>query len=136
MSAPLRRIGLPIGVRWWRVFYEKRIASQRLFVTLSPMTASTSGRFLWRNRINGRDGEGSVLKAANNFRSIRQSEFFIRKAEGRRQKAEGRSAPPSGSVCDVGDGSAAAPPHFCLLPSAFYLPLLSSRRQFPPGRIA
>ena len=74
--------------RWWRVFYEKKAASQRLIVTLSLMTASTSGRFLWRNRINGRDGEGSVLTTANNFRSIRQSEFLIRKAEGRRQKAE------------------------------------------------
>ena len=67
--------------RWWRVFYEKKAASQRLIVTLSLMTASTSGCFLWRNRINGRDGEGSVLTTANNFRSIRQSEFFIRRTD-------------------------------------------------------
>ena len=74
--------------RWWRVFYEKKAASQRLIVTLSLMTASTSGPFLWRNRINGRDGEGSVLETSNNFGRIRQSEFLIRKAEGRRQNAE------------------------------------------------
>src|SRR5438034_9876538 len=67
--------------RWWRVFYEKTTASQRLFVTLSPMAASTSGRFLWRNRINGRDGEGSRLHTQNNFSLLRPDEFFVRCAE-------------------------------------------------------
>ena len=67
--------------RWWRVFYEKRTASQRLIVTLSLMTASTSERFLWRNRINGRDGEGSLLRMENNYWAIRRNEFSVRRTE-------------------------------------------------------
>src|SRR4051794_24677998 len=117
MSAPNDELDIRPWL-WCGVFYEKEVASQRVFVTLTLMTASTSERFLWRNPINGRDGEGRRLRSANNFSLIRGSEFFVRIAEGR-QRAEGRTQKCSagGSVNDAGHGSAAAPPR--PLPSAF-----------------
>src|SRR6266540_4725324 len=121
MNAPLRRIWAADWGRWWRVFYEKRTASQRLFVTLSPMTASTSGYFLWRNRINGHDGEGSVLRMTNNFKFVRRDEFSIRIAEGRSgQRAAGRGG---GQAMKQPLGQKVLPAARCpLRPPPCYLP--------------
>src|SRR5216117_3590595 len=83
------------------------------------MTASTSGRFLWRNRINGCDGEGSVLETSNNFSRIRQSELLIRKAEGRRQKAEVLRRAGQSVMYAMGQQPHRPISAFCLLLSTF-----------------